>query len=323
MPPKNVPVKYCRFCGRLIQLDTADCPYCGANTIRLREDNICPFCKEAIKPGAVKCRHCHEFLDGRNRPITPPAETIPDDAPQQVVIQIEKAIIAGSPDGVPTMVRPDGQSIALDAVPRRALDPGVVAALPPPEHRALPGDVENLPAIVDATAVVSRPATEEVALPTRPKTKEPKLPARRKSRKPRRQPEVTPDGTPPMPATPVPPVQYECPSCKRWVLEGDNYCENCGRDLSLHPDQREFAEPVLSTVAEFSLGFGLLAPAGFLLETLLGRPWSLSFGVLGLVLGVWAVPRILGSHRRLRGVPHALAGIVLSAFWLLILGITA
>ena len=28
---------------------------------------VCPFCKEEIAPGAVKCKHCGEFLDPRLR----------------------------------------------------------------------------------------------------------------------------------------------------------------------------------------------------------------------------------------------------------------
>ena len=31
---------------------------------------ICPFCAEEIQEAAVKCKHCHEFLDETKRPVS-------------------------------------------------------------------------------------------------------------------------------------------------------------------------------------------------------------------------------------------------------------
>jgi len=53
---------------------TTNCTHCGAQ-LRIPEvTKPCPFCAESIQAGAVKCRHCGEFIDGRPRhaPIARP-----------------------------------------------------------------------------------------------------------------------------------------------------------------------------------------------------------------------------------------------------------
>ena len=68
MARRNEPVKYCRYCGRIIRLETVDCPYCDRNVIKERGRRECPFCGEFIRDKAVKCKHCGEFLDMRPSP---------------------------------------------------------------------------------------------------------------------------------------------------------------------------------------------------------------------------------------------------------------
>jgi len=147
--PARVEIKYCRYCGRVVPRDTAECPYCGGMTLRGHIERECPFCGELIKAKALKCKHCGEFLDGRGA------------APGgQRVIHIEQAIIAASKDGRGVeLFRPDGtplgaRELGEAAVPRAALPPGDEAsqghenlparatAMPPaePEAAAVPGE---------------------------------------------------------------------------------------------------------------------------------------------------------------------------------------
>jgi hypothetical protein len=101
------------------------------------------------------------------------------------------------------------------------------------------------------------------------------------------------------------------------VLEDDSFCENCGRDLSLRPDEHEFPEGRLSAVADYALALGLASPV----VIPLGLPWSLSVGACAVVLGCWALVRIHASRGDLAGTGRAIVGLAAGLFWLLAIGI--
>ena len=118
---------------------------------------------------------------------------------------------------------------------------------------------------------------------------------------------------PEQPPPEAPPVELECPSCNRTVFEGDHYCENCGRDLTLpkgHPSYRPIARPY--GAADYALILSGVAPLGLLLPS----PYSALIAAGGVGVGGWCLWRIASSGGRLKGMKPSLWAIAIGLFWL-------
>ncbi len=180
--------------------------------------------------------------------------------------------------------------------PGRCLQAGSVRALPPGEQAGLPAVPEKAP------PPARRP---EPALPA--KARKPKKPKKEKKPKEKK----APAGEPPE-------ARYECPSCGRFVYEGDNYCENCGRDLSIPAGRREF--PGSSRAyrpADYALMVGAAAPVGLLVSP--GA--ALGVAAVGGALGAWSLVRTAGSQGERTGMGHAVGAIVAAVFWIAVIAL--
>jgi len=301
--PDRVPCKYCRYCGRIIAMDSVNCPYCDRNTIRTPGEKECPFCGESIRQKAIKCRHCGEFVDGRKPEVE-----------GQQVIYIDKAIVA-QPDETGRMriqgTAPERQIEAGSPQSQGLLGQGVEApgptsgALPPAtDRRALPpGEGAAVPVRVDGGALPEVvPAQPPAAPPGPPKKK-------RKRKLPKEAPAEE------APRAEAPPARYECPSCRRYVYEGDNFCENCGRDLSIPAGQREFPGPhERYRPADYALMISMAAPLGLLVA----GTAAIAIASVGGLLGAWSVYKAIDSRGRLEGAGRAGVAVAAALFWMVV-----
>jgi len=185
-------------------------------------------------------------------------------------------------------------------------EPGEAAAALPggPERRALPpGEEAGLPAVPEKAPPPARPAPP--AVPAQAPPRRPKKP----KKKPRKEEKKAPQGEPPE-------ARYECPSCSRYVYEGDNYCENCGRDLSIPAGRREFPGPGRAyRPADYALMVGAAAPAGLLI----GPGAALGIAAVGGALGAWALTRTAASQGQRTGAGRALGAVVAALFWIVVI----
>lgn len=66
------PRRRCSFCARMIPANSPTCPECGlarpsaeSSEVSGNVMKVCPFCAEDIREGAIKCKHCGEWLNSQ------------------------------------------------------------------------------------------------------------------------------------------------------------------------------------------------------------------------------------------------------------------
>lgn len=56
--------RHCPYCKEEIRAGAIKCKHCGSAVIpeKAPHDGVCPYCKEEIHPQAMKCKHCKSML---------------------------------------------------------------------------------------------------------------------------------------------------------------------------------------------------------------------------------------------------------------------
>ncbi|MEU4164909.1 zinc ribbon domain-containing protein [Actinoplanes sp. NPDC026670] len=58
----------CNYCKEQVKTGAIKCKHCGSQLEpdKPSHDGTCPYCKEAIDPSAIKCKHCKTMLQTRS-----------------------------------------------------------------------------------------------------------------------------------------------------------------------------------------------------------------------------------------------------------------
>jgi len=257
------------------------CRHCGRI---IPQDSVdCPYCGKNTIPvvSQKECPFCGELVRARAVKCKHCGEFLDGRRPEQAgAIYIEKAIITGGKQGAAELIPATPPQAAEEPI-------GTESQITGPDQKKLPAGEQGQP-----------PAT----------VSPPPVPARNEPRR----------VSPPEETEPAegPPAQYDCPSCGRYVYEGDNFCENCGRDLSIPRGRKEkLGPPKRYKASDYALMLGAAAPVGLLV----GAPAALAVAGAGALLSAWCLWRILNPNSHLSGAAPAAGGLAASAFWALMI----